>query len=222
LNLADAKKKLTELNDSLQTKCSNLSLSLDYVYNHKTGSTLKLYHSFNNPGSDGPYSLVLCLYKGNHCISSITIKIDGIKLVINSRTHTDYERRKYNILLRSIIIILSEHISKDIKYIISIAINQVSAYIMMQYFGGKLYNTYGDDENELEFLKFSEERGMPLYEPDTNYKNLFDLYKYKFKTLTIAVEVNPKNIEKADTKFNDLVRGISQITQITCPEVFTN
>jgi hypothetical protein len=93
---------------------------------------------------------------------------------------------------------------------------------MMQYFGGKLYNTYGDDENELEFLKFSEERGMPLYEPDTNYKNLFDLYKYKFKTLTIAVEVNPKNIEKADTKFNDLVRGISQITQITCPEVFTN
>jgi len=63
---------------------------------------------------------------------------------------------------------------------------------------------------------------IPLYKPDTNYKNLFDLYKDKFKKLIIAVEVNPENIEKADTKFNDLVRGISQISQITCPEVFTN
>jgi hypothetical protein len=62
--------------------------------------------------------------------------------------------------------------------------------------------------------------GIPLYEPDTNYKKLFDLYKLykgKFKMLTIAVEVNSENIEKADTKFNDLVRVISQITQITCP-----
>ena len=85
----------------------------------------------------------------------------------------------------------------------------------MQYFGGKLYyNPYDDGENEREFLNFSEEKGMPLHAPDTNYKKLFDLYTDKFKKLTIAVEVNPKNIKKADTKFNDLVRGISQIT---CP-----
>jgi Mor family transcriptional regulator len=222
LILKDAQKKLSELNDSLQTKCSNLSLHLDYVYKHKTDSTLELYDDLKKNYSVGPYLLVLCLYYDNHCISSITIKINGIELSIDSRTHTDYERRKYNILLCSIIIILSKHISKDIKYIISIAINQVSAYIMMQYFGGKLhYNPYddGENENEREFLKFSEEKGMPLHAPNTNYKRLFDLYTDKFKKLTIAVTVNPENIEKADTKFNDLVRGISQIT---CPEVFTN
>jgi len=156
LNLNDAEKKLIELNKSLQEKCSNLSLYLDYVYNHKTDSTLELYEDLKKEYSVGPYLLVLCLYYDNHCISSITIKIDGRELVIYSRTHTDYERRKYNILLRSIIIILSEHISKDIKYIISNAINQGSVYMMMQYFGGKLYyNPYDDGENERDFLSFS-------------------------------------------------------------------
>jgi hypothetical protein len=226
LNLNDAQKKLIELNNSLQAKCSNLSLYLDYVYNHKTDSTLELYEDLNKKYSVGPYLLVLCLYNDNHCISSITIKIDGIELFIDSRTHTDYERRKYNILLRSIIIILSEHISKDIKYIISYAINQGSAYMMMKYFGGKLYNhPYNDGENEREFLNFSEEMGMPLHAPDTNYKNLFDLYKDKFKMfkmLIIAVKVNPENILKAYTKFNDLVDLVRGISQITCPEVFTN
>jgi hypothetical protein len=226
LNLNKAKEKLSELNKSLQKKCSNLSLSLDYVYNHTTGSTLELYHSFNHPSSDGPYSLVLCLYKGNHCISSITINIKkgGKALSIDSRTHGSYIKKKYNTLLRSIIIIISEHISKDLKYIISIATNPDSAYMMMQYFGGKLFNPYGDNlgRHESEFLNFSEKKGMPLYKSDTNYKELFKLYKNKFYMLIIAVEVNPENIEKANTKFNDLVSGISQISQITCPEVFTN
>ena len=216
LNLNKAKDKLSELNKSLQDKCSNLSLYLDYVYHHKTDSTLELYDDLNTKYSVGLYLLVLCLYYDNHCISSITIKIDGRELFIDSRTHKPYENKKYNILLRSIIIILSEHISKDIKYIISFAINQGSAYMMMQYFGGKLYNPYGDNLGifESEFLNFSETMGMPLYEPDTDYKKLFESYKDKLISLTIAVEVNPENIEKADTKFNDLVRGISQIT---CP-----
>lgn len=220
LNLNKAKDKLSELNESLQDKCSNLSLSLDYVYKHKTGSTLELYHSFNNPGSDGPYSLVLCLYMGNHCISSITINIkkDGKELSIDSKTHGSYIKKKYNTLLRSIIIIISKHISKDLRYIISIANNPDSAYMMMQYFGGKLFNPYGDKLGRLEseFLNFSEKKRMPLYKSDTNYKELFKLYKDEFYMLIIAVEVNPENIEKAYKKFNDLVGGISQIT---CPDV---
>jgi hypothetical protein len=219
LNLNDAKEKLSELNKSLQTKCSNLSLYLDYVYNHKTDSTLELYDDLKKKYSVGPYLLVLCLYNDNHCISSITIKIDGIELFIDSRTHQPYQDKKYNILLRSIIIILSKDISKDIKYIISFAINQGSAYMMMHYFGGKLYNPYGDNLGifESEFLNFSEERGMPLYEPDTDYKKLFELYKDKLITLIIAVEVNPENILKAYTKFIDLVRLVRGISQITCP-----
>jgi hypothetical protein len=225
LNLNDAKKKITELNKSLQKKCSNLSLSLDYVYDHQTGSTLELYSSLNHPYSDSPYSLVLCLYTGNHCISSITISIKnfGKELSIDTRTHTDYERRKYNILLSSIIIIISKYLSSDITYIKSLAINPASAYILMQYLGGQLFK-YDDGSlgyYNSKFLEFSKEMNMPLYESDTNYKKLFELYEQKepFKMLIITVELNDENIEKADKKFNDLVTGISRIT---CPEVFTN
>lgn len=218
LNLDKAKTKLIELNAFLQQKCSNLSLYLDYVYNHKTDSTLELYESLNEEYSDGPYLLVLCLYNDNHCISSITITIDGIELSIDSRTHTDYERRKYNILLRSIIIIISKYLSSDITYIKSVAINPASAYILMQYLGGKLFKSDGINLGyyNRKFFNFSETNGMPLYQPDTDYKKLFELYKKQglFEVLVIAVELNDENIQNAYNKFHDLLTGR---IQITCP-----
>jgi len=216
LNLDKAKTKLIELNAFLQQKCSNLSLYLDYVYNHKTDSTLELYEGLNEEYSDGPYLLVLCLYNDNHCISSITITIDGIELSIDSRTHTDYERRKYNILLRSIIIIISKYLSSDITYIKSVAINPASAYILMQYLGGKLFKSDGINLGyyNRKFFNFSETNGMPLYQPDTDYKKLFELYKKQglFEVLVIAVELNDENIKNAYNKFNDLLTGRIQIT----------
>lgn len=189
----------------MQQKCSNLSLYLDYVYNHKTDSTLELYERFIEEYSDGPYSLVLCLYNDNHCISSITITIDGIELSIDSRTHTDYESRKYNILLLSIIIIISKYLSSDITYIKSVAKNPASAYIMMRYLGGKLFKYDGINLGHYnrKFLDFSKEKGMPLYQPDTDYKTLFELYKKQgpFEFLIIAVELNDDNIKTHITNF---------------------
>ena len=220
LNLENAQTKLIELNAELQQKCSNLSLYLDYVYNHKTDSTLELFGSLN---SAGLYKLVLCLYNDNHCISSITITIRGLELSIDSRTHTDYESRKYNILLRSVIIIISKYLSSDITYIKSVAINPASAYILMQYLGGKLFKYDGNDLGyyNRKFFDFSETNGMPLYQPDTDYKILFELYKndlYKkqeqFVGLIIAVELNDENIQNAYNKFHDLLTGR---IQITCP-----
>lgn len=219
LNLAKAKTKLIQLNAFLQQKCSNLSLYLDYVYNHKTDSTLELYDSLNEEYSDSLYSLVLCLYNDNHCISSITITIDGIELSIDSRTHTDYESRKYNILLRSIIIIISKYLSREITYIKSVAINPTSAYILMQHLGGKLFNYDGINIGyyNRKFFNFSETNGMPLYQPNTNYKKLFELYKKQepFDVLVIAVELNDENIQNAYNKFHDLLTGR---IQITCPD----
>jgi hypothetical protein len=216
LNLDKAKTKLIELNAFLQQKCSNLSLYLDYVYNHKTDSTLELYEGLSEEYSDGPYLLVLCLYNDNHCISSITITIDGIELGIDSRTHTDYERRKYNILLRSIIIIIAKYLSSDITYIKSTAINPTSAYILMQHFGGTLFKDDGINLGyyNRKFFNFSKTNGMPLYQPDTNYKKIFELYKKQglFEFLVIAVELNDENIKNAYNKFHDLLTGISQIT----------
>jgi hypothetical protein len=130
LNLDKAKEELVKLNLSLQTKCRNLSLHLDYVYNHKQNSTLELY------GLIDPYSLVLCLYNDNHCISSITIEIEDVEITIDSNTHKKYEGKKYNILLRCILIIISKLLSGNIERIISMAINPASAHILIKHFGG--------------------------------------------------------------------------------------
>ena len=166
---------------------------------------MDLFTPFNDPFSNGPYSLVLCLYYGElHCISSITIKIIGEELSIDSKTTPGYEARKYNILLRSIIIIISNYLSTDIKYIKSIAITPASAYILMQHFGGKLYDGYYSFGNE-KFLEFSEKNGMSLYNHDTDYKKLFKLYEDKYSILTIAIELNPKNVQKADQTFQDIL-----------------
>ena len=202
----------------MKKKCSNLSLTLDYVYNLDDSSTLDLFTPFNDQLSKGPYSLVLCLYYGkSHCVSSITIEINGVngvngkELSIDSKTNDDYQNRKYNILLRSIIIIISNYLSKDIKYIKSIAINPSSAYILMQHFGGELFYD-GDDSGNVQFLEFSEKKGMSLYNPDTEYKKLFELYEDEYSALTIKVELNPENIQKAYQKFDDLLVGEIQIT----------
>jgi hypothetical protein len=227
LNLNDAQEKLRELNNLLQTKkCSNLSLRLDYVYNHNNNSTLELF-TFGDI-----YSLVLCLYVENHCISSITITIkkNGEELSIDTKTHDKYINRKYNILLCSILIIISPYLSRDIRYINIIAINPASAYIMMQYFRGKLVIYENDsEENDSEdsntqLLNLARENDIELYTPSTNYKYLFELYKSKYgetslHRFVIDVKLTHDNKQNAYNKFNDLLTGT---IQITCPDVLIN
>lgn len=222
LNLNDAQEKLRELNNLLQTKkCSNLSLRLDYVYNHNNNSTLELF-TFGDI-----YSLVLCLYIENHCISSITITIkkNGEELSIDTKTHDKYINRKYNILLCSILIIISPYLSHDIRYIKIIAINPASGYIMMQYFRGELviYENDSEDSNT-QLLNLARENDIELYTPSTNYKNLFELYKSKYgetslHRFVIEVKLTPDNKQNAYNKFNDLLTGT---IQITCPDVLIN
>ena len=81
----------------------------------------------------------------------------------------------------------------------------------MQHFGGELFYD-GDDSGNVQFLEFSEKKGMSLYNPDTEYKKLFELYEDEYSALTIKVELNPENIQKAYQKFDDLLVGEIQIT----------
>ena len=203
-DLDAAKRKLIELNKTLRMKCSNLSLYIDYVYNHREDSTLEL------PGDlDSPHLLVLCLYKDNHCISSITITLQkATELSIESNTHHEQKNKKYNILLRCTLIIISKLLSKDIQRITSIAINPISAYILITYFGGTLKN----NNSKTKFLDFSIENNMPFDDNNTGLKlkELLNLYyqKGKFGGLFIFVELSDKNIENAKQKFNEILERI--------------
>ena len=55
---------------------------------------------------------------------------------ISSKTHRDYEGKKYNLLLRSAMILLAYNI-RPITKIVSRAINPISAFSMVKYFNAK-------------------------------------------------------------------------------------
>jgi len=222
LNLTEAKAKLMQLNKALQQKCSNLRLSIDYIYNHEENSLLEYYGHRVPPTAtaalDMADHLLLCLYINYHCVSSIVIEIDGVKLTLASKTHKNYEGKKYNILLRSVLIIISNLLSPNIEGIISIAENPKSAYILMHHFGGELLKDddsfflkySGHSRYNNNFLKLSQIFNMPLYKPNTNYIELLKLYDryYGYKPLTINVELSEDNIKNAEKKFVEILDKI--------------
>lgn len=209
-NLDAAKKRLIELNTSLQQKCSNLSLCIDYVYNHKEDSTLELYKIYEGGMRVDPYDLVLCLYEGKHCISSISIKLLDAKLSIDSYTYYEHRNRKYNILLRCTLILISTLLSPDITHIRSFAINPASAYILITHFGGTL--EANDEWNSifLGFLKNQTVNFDVLKTDPTQLKELLDLSveQNKYWGLMIIVELNEKNITNANEQFNKILDRI--------------
>jgi hypothetical protein len=119
---------LIELNIKLKQKCRNLSLKLDYYYN--------LPNVFDNTFNEKYIedSLVLCLYDESICISSIILKIfDDNNIVIDSQTNKQYQGRNYNKLLRSVAILLLNHMYCNgikIKYILSVVVNPISGYLL--------------------------------------------------------------------------------------------
>ena len=121
--------KIDALNSILENKCSNLYLKLDNYYN--LNGVLTTY--FNE------YDLIiLCLYHDNNCISSISIKYNTpYTLEIYSKTCETYTNKKYNTLLRAVIIILASDIictSNPIRKIYSNAGSPISAWLLIKNF----------------------------------------------------------------------------------------
>lgn len=77
-----------------------------------------------------------------HCISSISCTIIGQSITISSKTHPMYERKKYNLLLRSAMVLLAQRMqnteSEPITEVTSQALSSVSAYSMIKYFNAKV------------------------------------------------------------------------------------
>jgi len=195
LNLTSAKMKLLEFNTLLKEKCDNLSLHLDYVYNQHPPSNRLV--SLNKD----PSALILCLYNEYGCISSIIINIvDGI-ITIHSMTDTVFE---YNKLLRCTVILISLLLSEHIKRITSTAMNPISFYLLIKYFGGIVR----DIEDNIVFFNFLKTNGI-IINSDTDYRALFELYENSGGFgVTIDIELTPENIEKADHAFVQILDEI--------------
>ena len=222
---------MIRLNRLLKNKCSKkLELELNTFEKIIKRDNVSFYE--NN--IDLPI-LLLCLnIKKNgkkHCISSISCKINDLdnSIEISSKTHKDYEGKKYNLLLRSAMILLAPQIEnrgQQITQIVSRAINPISAFSMVKYFNARNdeLDTYME-ENEIEPHKIklediqnffdeksdldidedlTEEEESALMKENTKYGNI----------TTLVVELNDMaTIEKTNQTYSETIE------RIICPSV---
>jgi hypothetical protein len=202
LYLEHAQSKVSELTGILQTKCPNLSLHLDYIYN---------MHPPNNRFAirvRNPYLLILCLYNEHGCISSISINFEDESINIDSVTDSNFEGKKYNKLLRCVIILISVLLPQRITLINSTTINPISAYLLIKYFGGIIPDREIEGVNS-EFFNFLEQEQITIT-PETDYKELFEKFEETFGyfTLIVYIELTPENIANAEVKFQTILDEI--------------
>jgi hypothetical protein len=104
--LDKAKDKVAVLNEQLQKKCKKLSLEIGFHSEFKNRPNVSIYENMKNP------QIILCLNLGTHCISSIACKITKStkSMEISSKTHEAHEGKKYNTLMRAVILLVASSI----------------------------------------------------------------------------------------------------------------
>jgi hypothetical protein len=190
-NLTNAKEKIKEINQMLNKKCDNLHIDIDYLYNLKLPNnninTFDVMYS--------PYTLYLCLNNDVGCVSSITCDVDKHSVSIDSKTKRDFEGKKYNKLLRCILIIIAKEIYSNINSINSLAINAISAHLLIYYFNG---TTPLCPDNSA-FYDFIEKNGINVNDVLYHMDKIKQFYSQSNRhQMYITIDLTPENIANAE------------------------
>jgi hypothetical protein len=88
------------------------------------------------------YDIILCLYYNNKCISSVVGRYHASdnSMEILSKTHTDFENKKFNLYLRTAFIYLMCFVRPSINTIFSFSENPISTYTMYKYYNASNEN----------------------------------------------------------------------------------
>ena len=204
IQIIHAQEQIINLNKSLQNKCNNLNLKLDYLYNFDDN-----YKKITTYSNIYKYLLLaLCNNENNECISTIEIILNTDKNIIsfNSKTDANHENKKYNKLLLSVLIIISKLLMTDIEIVEAEAINPISAWLLLKYFNAIINPDY--EENKY-FIDYLSNNSIKHSDITLNILNIFKNETDDF-TLKLHVLINDDNIENANTQFNQI------LTEITC------
>ncbi len=198
---SECKEYLKDINKILSDFCHNETLKINfdyfYMYDHEPVSLFGIKNI-----------LLLCLMYDNKCVSSIEMLIsDDDFIVINSKTDTMFENRKYNKLLRSTMVQLMSLMNPKLKYIYSKAINPISAYTLFQIYPD--INVDKEENTELyNYLKIKD-----LSYDEGNYVKKATLLELKelYQTVShinLTILINSKNIHSGYTKFENILTNI--------------
>ena len=130
ISLANTRNELKYINEELQRKCSSsykLELS-QYKYRN--------LESVVYDETSDEYDIILCLYHGKRCVSSVTGRYNKTRnsMELLSKTAHEYEGLKFNLYLRSIFIYLMCFVRPTIKKIYSHSMNPISTYAMYKHY----------------------------------------------------------------------------------------
>lgn len=185
VDLKPAKFIIEQLNGELQKTCPDFYLNIDYITSFPQDSTASLYSDVMLNSYFQP-PLVLCLFTGNDCVSSLTLKVRESELTIDSRTNERYEGRKFNTLLRAVAIIISKSLNAGAERLVSSALNIVSIILMIKRFNA--VSEGGDISKDTPKID----------------KIIKDYFEHRGGMET-HVELNEENIANATTVFHETI-----------------
>jgi hypothetical protein len=204
-DLSNAKRQIEELNVSLKVTCPDFYLCIDYLTSFPENSNIHLFGIISRYlNSLYTYSgIVLCLFTGNECVSSIDMSFTRYTLYIDSVTILRYENRKFNKLLRAVAIIISKEINEKIDTLISIASNSLSAKIMINSFNAQCYEN--ENEKPITISKSTNAHLIPRV--------------LKIPLLKTYVQLTPENIENAKRVFMEIITTEDRAKRIKCDKL---
>jgi hypothetical protein len=183
-----------------------LGFTLDYVKNMDSSKEITSFSYLN------PEHLLLCLNYDVGCLASIGLEPEGDVIEIFSRTHPKLEGKKYNTLLRCVVMILAPLLG--IKRIVSNAIDPRSAYLLCRYFDGSIV-----DPEYTGFQASAYAEKMPL-DSYTSFNQHIETYTEYLESIgeslwSIKVEcpVNEQTQQKNDELFIHYLEATKCITE---------
>jgi hypothetical protein len=154
--------------------------------------------------------LILALCNSKKCVSTIELipapgSTSG-EILINSKTDSESEGKKYNKILRAVMSMVLEKIP-GANYIKSTAINPVSTWLLLKYSkatveGGDPFETYLRDRN--------------ITLANATQDIIKEFYDKPGKSIHLIVHLNHANSESAKSEFDALVAGKNPNSEIKC------
>lgn len=216
---ARTQRLIDDLNRKLQEKCPMLTMELGLFSEMGARENVSFYEK----NTELPIYLLCLNIKKNgktHCISSISCKLSRNEMEISSKTHREHEGKKYNLLLRSAMILLAHHM-RPITKVVSRAINPISAFSMVKYFNahnvdlnkymeeneidpGKItlvdIQNFFDEKNDLGMdVEMTEEEEAALMMENEDFGNI----------TTLIVDLNDaETIQKTIKTFEDTLQRV--------------
>jgi len=207
IDLLSAQQELIRLNEILQKKCPNLFLKLDHFFDFQ--EPMVRYNETGHICVGCKYydTLILALCKEKNCIATIEIIIrpEG-EVLINSKTDTLEEGKKYNKLLRAVLFIIGNKIP-DASYIKSTALNPISAWLLIKY--SKAFIETGNP-----FIGFLKEKNIDL--KSVSQELIKEYYKVISKPIVLIANLDKEAVINSNSEFQKLLIGNSPSDEIKC------